>query len=134
MTAVGIDGQWARGRWSVNGEWQRFYFLYPRYTISPALKYGYVEAKVVLHPRLYLAARFGDSNLGLLQRSGAPKPVLVVPNRESTEVAIGYRINRAQLLKIGYEWLHRDGTLDTRNNIIGVQLVTSIDAFSKAFR
>jgi hypothetical protein len=59
FTAAGIDGQWARGRVSINGEWQRFYYLYPRYVLSPVIKYGYLEPKVVLTPRIYLACRFG---------------------------------------------------------------------------
>src|SRR5207302_695274 len=41
FTATGIDGQWKLGRWSVNGEWQRFYFLYPRFIQSPVVKYSY---------------------------------------------------------------------------------------------
>ena len=61
------------------------------------------------------------------------EPGALTPNRQVTELSFGFRINRAQLLKVGYEWPHRDGTLNSQNNIFGVQLVTSIDAISKAF-
>jgi len=133
FTAVGVDGQWARGRFSISGEWQRFYYLYPRYIMSPVLKYGYVEPKIVLNPRLYLACRVGYEWFSDFQTINMAAPAELTPNRQATEVALGYRINRAQLLKVGYEWPHQNGVLNSQNNIFGVQLVTSIDAISKAF-
>jgi hypothetical protein len=133
FTAIGVDGQWARGRVSINGEWQRFYYLYPRYILSPVVKYGYLETKVAVNPRLYVAGRFGYQSFSDFQTIGMAASAVLTPNRQATELALGYRINRAQLVKLGYEWPHRDGTLNTRNNIFGVQLVTSIDAISKAF-
>jgi hypothetical protein len=133
MTAVGIDGQWARGRGSINGEWQRFYYLYPRYIVSPVIKYGYLEPKVVLNPRLYVAFRFGYESFSDFQTISMAGPAALTPNRQVAELAFGYRINRALLVKAGYEWPHRDGTLNSNNNIFGVQLVTSINAISKAF-
>jgi hypothetical protein len=133
FTSVGVDGQWARGRLSINGEWQRFYYLYPRYIQSPVIKYGYLEPKVVLNPRLYIAGRFGYESYSDVQTIKMAEPVPLTPNRQVTEFAFGYRINRRQLLKAGYQWPHKDGTLNSHNNIFGVQLVTSIDAISKAF-
>jgi hypothetical protein len=133
FTAVGVDGQWARGRVSINGEWQRFYYLYPRYIMSPVIKYGYLEPKVVLNPRLYVACRFGPESFSDFQTINMAEPGVLTPNRQVMELAFGYRINHAQLVKVGYEWPHRDGTLNTHNNIFGVQLVTSINAISKAF-
>ncbi len=133
FTAVGVDGQWARGRVSINGEWQRFYYLYPRWIMSPVLKYGYLEPKVVLNPRLYVAFRFGYESFSDFQIDGMPAPAALTPNRQVTELAFGYRINRAMLVKAGYEWPHHDGTLNSTNNIFGVQLVTSINAISEAF-
>jgi hypothetical protein len=133
FTAVGVDGQWARGRVSVNGEWQRFYYLYPRYIMSPVVKYGYLETKVVLNPRLYVACRFGYESFSDFQTINMAEPAFLTPNRQFAELALGYRINRAQLLKVGYQWPHLDGALNSQNNIFGVQLVTSINAISKAF-
>jgi len=133
FTAAGVDGQWEKGRVAINGEWQRFYYLYPRYIISPVIKYGYIEPKVVLNPRLYVACRFGYESFSDFQTNSMAEPAELTPNRQVTEVAFGYRINRAQLLKVGYEWPHHDGTLNSHNNILGVQLVTSINAISAAF-
>ena len=123
FTAIGIDGQWARGRLSINAEWQRFEYASPRDVMSPVIKYGYLEPKVVLTARLYVAGRFGYESFS----------DVLTPNSQVTELAFGYRINRRMLLKAGYQWPHRDGTLNTQSNIVGVQLVTSIDAISKAF-
>jgi hypothetical protein len=133
LTAAGVDAQWAHGRYSLNGEWQRFYYLYPRYKISPILKYGYVEAKVVVHPRLYMAARTGYNTLSQFQTRSMTAPASFGPNRQSIELAAGYRLSRSNLLKFGYEWLHTNGSLDANDNIAGVQFVTSIDALFKAF-
>jgi hypothetical protein len=117
FTATGVDGQWARGRLSVSGEWQRFQYSHP------AMKYGYLEPKLVLNARWYVAGRFGYQSFSDFQ----------TPNLQITEVAVGYRINRAQLLKVGYEWPHSNGTLNSHDNIFGVQLVTSFTSISKAF-
>ena len=55
------------------------------------------------------------------------------PRELRAVTVLSYRLNHAQLLKVGYEWPHRNGTLSSDDNILGVQLVTSISAISKAF-
>ena len=132
-TAIGVDFQWARGRWSANGEWQRFHLPYPRYRISPTLNFGYVEWKTVLHPRLYVAARVGFNTFNHIQRLGAPRRSRLRPDRQAYELAVGYRLNRSQLLKVGYEYLHSAPRSGTRNSVLGIQFITSFEAFSKAF-
>ncbi len=131
-TAVGVDVQWARGHWSTTGEWQRVTYPYPRYIAWPKLHFGYVEVKRVLHPRLYLAARLGYNTYGSFQRTDMPSPRLLRPARQDYEFVIGYRLNRSQIVKVGYEVLHRNGIPGTRENIFGVQLVTSLQPFAKA--
>jgi len=61
------------------------------------------------------------------------RPAIIVSVASGLLIAV-YRLSRRQLLKVGYEWLHDNGTLDTRNNIFGMQYVTSIDSLYKAFR
>jgi|SRR5580704_19439292 hypothetical protein len=61
LSAAGVDVQWARGRWSVSGEWQHFRFDSPNFVVSPALTSTYGEVKTVLTPRLFLAARMNGS-------------------------------------------------------------------------
>ena len=56
------------------------------------------------------------------------------PNVAAYEFALGYRPNRVQLVKLGYEWQRTDGVTGTRNNVLGIQLVTSFSALSKAIR
>ena len=51
-----------------------------------------------------------------------------------TSLAIGYRPNRWQLVKIGYEWLKTAEVSGTRDNIVGIQLVTSIHSLLGALR
>jgi hypothetical protein len=47
---------------------------------------------------------------------------------------LGFRVNRLQLLKAGYEWLHTDGVSGSQNNVFGLQFVTSIHSLSRAIR
>ena len=53
---------------------------------------------------------------------------------QAYEFAVGFRPNRWQLLKVGYEWLRGEEISGTRDNVFGIQLVTSIQALSKAIR
>jgi hypothetical protein len=129
-SGLGIDAQWNRGRWSTSAEWQRFQFDYPGFRTAPATTFGYVEAKAVVNPRLYLAARAGFQRYNHPADTLERASVSFLPAREVWELAAGYRFNRIQLLKFGYEWLQTG----TRDNVIGIQFVTSIDSLSKAFR
>jgi hypothetical protein len=54
-------------------------------------------------------------------------------NKQSYEVAVGYHLNRSQTLKFGYEWLKTNGTSGNRDNVVGLELVTSMNFISKAF-
>ena len=50
------------------------------------------------------------------------------------EIGVPDALNRHQLLKIGYEWLDVEHQGGVRNNVLGVQLVTSIHPLNWAFR
>ena len=56
-TGSGIDAQWARGWWSLAGEWQRFTFGLPGFVQSPSEQAAYAELKRIVTPRIYVAAR-----------------------------------------------------------------------------
>lgn len=133
-TGMGIDVQWARGRWSANGEWQRFQFTYPFFKVSPAVSYGYAEVKMIVNPRLYGALRAGYQTHNHVEDLSNRSTESFLPNRQSYEFAMGYRLNRRQLLKVGYEWLRTQGSSGTGDNVVGIQLVTSIDSLSKALK
>ncbi len=48
-SGFGTDAQWARGRWSVNGEFQRFWFDSPNFTVAPSMTSGYAENETRAH-------------------------------------------------------------------------------------
>ncbi|MGI8744470.1 MAG: hypothetical protein ACR2NN_18230 [Bryobacteraceae bacterium] len=108
-TAYGLDVQWGRGPWTVYGEYQRFQMTYhaiPTYKESVA----YVEARRVLHPRWYVATRAGYSH--------------DYDTTREYETIVGFRPNRRQLLKIGYDIRQSPDTPGTLGNHLAVQLVT----------
>jgi len=130
-TGLGVDAQWARGRWSAQGEWQRFQFDYPNFQQSPALTDGYIEIKSILSPRFYAAIRAGYRRYGRVQDLSGGTVQEFLQNRASYEAALGWHVNRSQLLKVGYERLQFSDTFPAID-FIGVQFVTSINSLSKA--
>lgn len=133
-SGAGVDVQWARGRWSTSGEWQWFRFNYPGFRISPAPSFAYAEVKTVLNPRTYLAVRAGWQRNNQLEDLTELTDETFASNRQSYEFAVGFRPNRWQLLKVGYEWLRIADVSGTRDNVFGIQLVTSLQPLSKAWR
>jgi hypothetical protein len=118
-TAVGADVEWAQGHWNLYGEWQRFELNY--HTI-PTFREdaGYAEAKRVLHPRWYVAARAGYEHTSY--NSGG----------ETYEASVGFRPNSFQLIKVGYSFQHNSDVGDFYR-ILGVQVVTSLHPLSLAW-
>lgn len=119
-TALGADAQWARGHWNLAGEWMHFemnYHAIPTFRQNGA----YFEAKRVLNPRWYVAARTGFLHTSY-NGGGA-----------TYEVATGYRPDAWQLIKIGYMLDHyrKGGEID---KVFGVQLVTMLHPLSMAWR
>jgi hypothetical protein len=118
-TAVGADVEWARGHWNMYGEWQRFemnYHAIPTFREDA----GYLEAKRVLHPRWYIAARAGYLH-GSYKSGG-----------ETYEASVGFRPDSFQLIKVGYSVQHNSDVGDFYR-ILGVQLVTSLHPLSLAW-
>jgi hypothetical protein len=110
-SAFGLDVQWGRGPWNVFAELQEFQFAY---NIIPTFRQniGYVELRRVLRPRWYVATRlsYRRSNLA--------------PALQVYETAVGYRPNRLQLVKVGYEIQQGPQIRGTLANTFGIQLVT----------
>jgi hypothetical protein len=133
-TALGADVQWARGYWSASGEWDRFVFDYPNFTVAPTLSFGYVEMKRIISPRWYAALRTGYQLNNYPVYWSVRSASTFLPNRQAYEVAFGYRPNRLMLLKAGYEVMNVHGVPPGQDNVFGVQFITSINSLSKAFK
>jgi hypothetical protein len=112
--AVGVDLNWARGHTTVFAEAQRF--IMP-YTVIPTFREsaGYVEARQVVTARWFIASRYGLASANATGRTN------------SLETSVGYRPDRHQLLKIGYEFQHYSFGTERDGNTLGIQLVTTFD-------
>src|SRR5579871_339583 len=120
-SGVGVDVQWGAGPWNVSGEWQRFVM---QYTAIPNFvqQSGYAEFKRTLGPRWYVATR-----LGYLRANAYPAP-------NTYEMAVGYRPNRNQLVKVEYEIQESPVIRGTLSNTLAVQLVTTLKPLGFAWR
>ncbi|MGH9354009.1 MAG: hypothetical protein ACRD2G_17915, partial [Terriglobia bacterium] len=133
-TGLGVDVQWARGYWNASGEWDRFVFDYPNFTVAPTLSFGYAELKRIINPRWYAALRTGYQTDNHPVYWNVRSSTTFLPNRQAYEFAVGFRPNRLMLLKAGYEWVNVAGGPRGQDNVFGVQFITSINSLSKAFK
>jgi hypothetical protein len=133
-SGIGADVQWAQGRWSATGEWQRFQFDSPNFTVSPSVSSTYAEVKRILTPRLYVAGRAGWLRPGGARDVTGAATDQFSSNMASYELGAGCWLNRHQLLKTSYEWLRIEHLTGTRTNVLGFQLVTTFHALDRAFR
>jgi hypothetical protein len=111
--ALGFDINWAHGHTSAQGEWQKFVMPY---TVIPYFREstGYGELKRVLSPRWYVAVRCGYTSANASGKTG------------TLETAAGFRLNRFQLIKAGYEYEHYTTGPESNENIVAFQLVTTL--------
>ncbi len=114
-TAGSMEINWARSHTSAQGELQRFVMSYDA---APTFREtdGYGELKQVLSPRWYIAERDGIS----IANEGG--------NVLDLETAAGFRANRFQLIKAGYEFRHYSNPASPSDKIFALQLVTTIHA------
>ena len=132
-SGLGLEAQWARGHWSVSGEWQRFQYDYPGFTQAPSVISTYAEAKRILTPRFYVAGRAGWFKPGGAADASGASISEFSPSIASYELAGGWWVNRHQLLKASYEWFSIEHVPGTQNNVLGVQFVTTFHAIDQAF-
>jgi hypothetical protein len=81
---------------------------------------GYVEARRVLHPRWYIASRVGYLRANAFS------------GRQAYDAVVGFRPNRFQLAKVGYQVQQCPTIRGTLGNTLSVQLVTAFRAISIA--
>jgi hypothetical protein len=120
-SALGVDVQWAHGHWNVQGEFQHFVMPYKAIPTFHE-QAGFIEFRRVLHPRVYVAGRFGS----LSASAGG--------DRQTLEAALGFRPNSSQVLKFSYEFERSSQGEYRRENTIAMQLVTSILPFSRSWK
>ena len=118
-SAYGLDLQWGCGPWNVYGEWQRFQMIY-RAIPNFSQHLGYGEVRRVLHPRWYAAGR-----VGYLRASA-------FPGRQVYELAVGFRPDRSQLVKVGYQIQQGPAIRGTLGNTAAVQYVYAFRPISIA--
>jgi len=116
----GADAEWAVGHWNLYSEWQRIDLAY-NVIRTYREDAGYVEARRVLNPRLYLAGRAGYVHTDYVGYGG-----------NIFEAVAGYRLNTRQLIKAGYEIGHKSGSGNLTSTVV-LQLVTTIHPLSMAF-
>ncbi len=116
-SGYGLEAEFARGHWNFHGEVHRFQNAY---VAIPTVNrfFGYGEAKYAFHPRWYVAARVnhGHSN--------------VQPDQNLVELAVGYRPNRRQLLKVGYQLVKGAPREGAPGDVFAIQLVTNLRPIS----
>lgn len=110
--AIGLDVNWSHGHTVVFAEAQRF--IMP-YTVIPTFREsaGYGELRQAIAPRWFVAGRYGLSSTNAAGRTNA------------FEAAAGYRPNRLQLLKLGYEFKHYSSAGERGEKILGIQFITT---------
>jgi hypothetical protein len=118
-TGLGLDAQWGHGPWNIYAEWQRFQM---DYHVMPNFKEntGYAEARLVLSPRWYLAARLGYVSAN------------VFASWRWYEGAVGYRLGRHELVKVDYEVRQGADIYDAQQNTLAIQFVTTLGPLSFA--
>jgi hypothetical protein len=121
-TGYGIDVQYARGHWAIHAEMQRFQRAY---RIVPTVNdlTGYAEFKYTFHPRWYLAGRAGSERWDKL----------TMPGDDAFEVTVGFRPNRWQLIKMGYQFVRDSRQQGVFDHVFAGQLVTRLDTPSFAW-
>jgi hypothetical protein len=109
---LGMDAAWEHGRTRVFMEADKFVLPY---SVIPSFREsaGYAEVREVLSPRWFVAGRVG------LTRNNIPA------HTRSFETSAGFRPNRLQLLKIGYELEQYSFGSDRNANIFAIQFITT---------
>jgi hypothetical protein len=138
-TGIGTDLQWSRGAWSTEGEWEKFGFDVPGFAKSPTVYAGYAQAKRILSPRTFVAARVSFERFGRVTDRKNNTASQFQPPQNTYQFGAGYRLNRHQLIKAGF--LRGNSGLPSEAdpvspqflNKLEIQLVTDITAISREY-
>jgi hypothetical protein len=139
-SGIGLDLVWLHGPWSMQGEWQRFEFQVPNFSRAPGSQTAFAEVKRVLSPRIFVAVRTAVELPGKASGPSSETTARIGYAEANQELVFGYRINRFQLVKLGGNYAKRpswsldNGRWNSEHSFgVGLQLVTSVTALSRAF-
>jgi hypothetical protein len=130
----GLDVQWSRGRFNINGELQRFRFDAPNFVVAPNYTTAYAEVKGRVTPRLYGAVRTGFFKSGTVSDVHGVSISAYPPTIRSTEVGLGFWLMPRLLLKTSYEFQQLSGGTGSLNNVFGLQLVAQFKQLQWGWR
>jgi hypothetical protein len=126
-TGRGLDVQWARGRFSTNGELQDFRFDAPNYVVPPRILTGYAEVKARLTPRIFAAVRDGFLRTESVLDTQGVSASQFAPTLHTAEFGLGFWLHPHLLAKVSYEIAHAAGSTSTQTNVVGLQLVATFN-------
>ena len=89
---------------------------------------------MIINPRWYVAIRPNYQSDNHVVAGGVQSSTTVFPNRQYYEAAVGFRPDRFQLLKVGYEWTKVENGQVNHDNVFGIQFVTTFNGLSKALK
>ena len=130
----GLDVEWARGRFSANGELQDFRFDAPNFVVPPRIVSGYAELKARLTPRIFAAAREGFLRTESVRDTQGVSAWQFAPTLHATEIGVGYWLHPRVLAKVSYEIIHAAGSTGTQSNVLGLQLVATFHQLQWAWK
>jgi hypothetical protein len=122
--AIGVDAEVSWGRWLIRGEyvansWRVPPLDAPQIVDPLRSRAGYVEAKIRLHPRLYVAARGDVMRFTAIEGSNGVESWEADVSR--LEYGLGFTIRRGLLLKASVLSNWRDGGRVRRSHLGAVQ-------------
>jgi hypothetical protein len=131
-----LDLAYSYDHLELHAEWARAGYDVPGFTDQLVGETWYAEAKYVLGPRVFVAARVERNNYPFIQPSGATTWVGRDTDFNDGEIGVGYRFSASLLAKLSYRADRWQLTPDQRaflgpgGHALAVQLSQSFDVLS----
>jgi hypothetical protein len=133
-TGLGLDVEWARGRFNTHSELQQVRFDAPNFATPPRFLAGYVEVKARVTPRIFVAVRDGFLKSRSVTDTLGMSASEFAPTLHTTEVGLGYWLRPRVLAKVSYEFAQSANSSGTKSNVLGLQLVASFNQLQWAWK
>lgn len=117
---AGYDLEFARGRVQIFSEGYLNRWETPGNPDGLDVATGYVEGRFDVAPQLYLAGRFGGMDFGRIDVGGRPESW--DDDLWRFEGAIGYRVAREVLARVGWQRWHYTTGADPDQDVVALQL------------